>query len=89
MWGLIPPTILSDNAYLWLLTTNIIAEHKFLFIRYSQRWVEDVLKIYPVLTGNVRIDNEPAKQWIKWLGAVFYESDGNMIRFTISRKPNG
>ena len=70
-WGLIPPTILSQTAYLWLLTTDIIVEHKFLFIRYSQRYVEEALKTYPNIIGDVVGDNPSAKRWIKWLGGEF------------------
>lgn len=71
VWGLIPPTLLSQQAYLWLLTTNIVAEHKFLFVRHSQRYIEEALKIYPEIVGDVIVPNEPAMKWIKWLGGVF------------------
>src|SRR5215467_288715 len=27
LWGLIPPTLLSNQAYLWLYTTDVIKEH--------------------------------------------------------------
>ena len=86
VWGLIPPTLLSDRAYLWLLTTDIVTEHKFLFVRYSQRYVEEMLKQYPVLYGEAEINNEPAKRWLKWLGARFGEPNGRFIPFEIKRK---
>ena len=71
VWGLIPPTVLSNTAYLWLLTTNIIAEHKFLFVRHSQRYIEEALKKYPTIIGDVVGHNPSAKRWIKWLGGEF------------------
>jgi hypothetical protein len=86
MWGLIPPTLLSDKAYLWLLTTDIVAEHKFLFIRHSQRYIEEALKIYPVIVGDVVLGNVSAMRWLKWLGAEFSEPDGKRISFTIQVK---
>jgi len=90
MWGLIPPTILSDTAWLWLLTTDIIAEHKFLFIRHSQRYIEEALKEYPNIIGDVMIDNRPAQRWLKWLGAEFKEPVGKRIPFVIkAKKLNG
>lgn len=86
MWGLRPPTFLSDNAYLWLLTTDIIAEHKFLFIRYSQLYIEEALKRYPIITGEVLVDNRPAQRWLKWLGAEFLPSTKGAIPFTIKAR---
>ena len=86
VWGIIPPTLLSDGAWLWLLTTDIIAEHKFLFIRNSQRYVEDALGRYPYLCGDVVLGNEPAKRWLKWLGAEFQRPVLGKIPFVIRAK---
>lgn len=86
MWGLIPPCLLSDRAYMWLLTTNIVDEHKFLFIRYSQRYVEDMLKVYRELYGFVVVGNDKALRWLKWLGAEFSPPVKGRIDFVIRRK---
>jgi hypothetical protein len=89
VWGMIPPTLLSDSAYMWLLTTDIIAEHKFLFIRYSQRWVEEALKQWPTIYGDVIADNRAAKRWLGFLGAEFGYPQGGKIPFVIRRKTDG
>lgn len=89
IWGLIPPTLLSQTAYLWLLTTDIIAENKFLFIRHSQRYIEEALKQYPEIIGDTVISNTPAIRWLKWLGAEFGESSGLRLPFVIKAKKNG
>lgn len=86
MWGLIPPTLLSDRAWLWLLTTDIIAEHKFLFIRHSQRYIEEALKEFPIIVGDVALYNRSAQRWLKWLGAGFQEPVGSRIPFIITAK---
>lgn len=86
MWGLIPPSLLSNRAYLWLLSTHIVQEHKFLFIRYSQRYVEEMLKVYDELYGDVLVGNDPAKKWLKWLGAEFGYPDRGRIPFVIRKK---
>ncbi len=86
MWGLIPPTLLSDQAYLWLLTTHVVDEHKFLFVRYSQRYVEKMLRVYPKIVGDVMIGNDRAVRWLKWLGAEFGEPQGQRIPFVIRKK---
>lgn len=83
VWGLIPPTLLSECAYLWLLTTDIVVEHKFLFVRNAQIYVEDMLKRYPILYGDV--GDPRAVKWLKWLGAVIGEPIDGRIPFMIRR----
>lgn len=86
VWGLMPPTLLSNQAYLWLFTTDIVAEHKFLFVRHSQLWIEQALKAYPEIIGVCFQNNYSARRWLKWLGAEFGEVQGNRIPFTIRAK---
>ena len=86
MWGLIPPTLLSEAAYLWLLTTDIVAEHKFLFVRHSQRYVEEALHTFPTIIGDVVAGNDQALRWLRWLGAEFSVSVDGRIPFTIRAK---
>src|ERR1700761_4208411 len=57
LWGLIPPTLLSDRAYLWLYTTKYLAGHEFLFIRHSQRAVQEMLEQFPLIVGNTLKEN--------------------------------
>lgn len=86
IWGLIPPTLLSDRAYLWLYTTEAIGEHVFLFIRHSQIAVEAMLLEYPIIVGHAAVGNDRAIRWLKWLGAVFDPPEGRLIPFTIRGK---
>jgi hypothetical protein len=74
VWGLIPPSILSDNAYLWLLTTDVVDEHRFTFIRHSQMVVQIMLEDFPTIVGHVLADHERSKRWLKWLGVTFKPS---------------
>lgn len=90
VWGFIQPTVLSQTAYLWLLTTNIAAEHKFLLVRHSQLFIEEALETWPTIIGNCAVDDAKAIRWIKWLGGRFGEPDGKWLPFTIRRsKMNG
>lgn len=86
VWGLIPRSLLSNQAYIWLLTTEIAAEHKFLLVRYSQLFVAEALKTYSTLYGHVDAGNFPAKRWLKWLGAEFGETDGKKVHFVIRKR---
>lgn len=84
-WGLVPPTIMSDRAYLWLQTSSLLEEHKFLFVRHSQRWIEDALLLYEEIVGFCRPDNASAIRWIEWLGGEFKRPFGSRADFVIRR----
>lgn len=89
VWGLVPPTLLSTQAYLWLYTSSLVEEHKFLFVRNSQRWIESALEEYPNIVGFCHSDNASAKRWIKWLGGEFAPSVDGRSNFVIRRRHHG
>lgn len=89
VWGLIPPTLLSSTAYLWLLTTDLVEKHKFLFVRHSQRWVEETLHTYPIIIGDWVPGDPIAKRWLEWLGAVFGPLQDGRHQFMIRKKQHG
>jgi hypothetical protein len=88
VWGLAPPTAISNRAYLWLLTTDLVEQHKFTFVRHSQLVVQGALKKYDIIIGNVMANNGPARRWLRWLGAdigpINFET--GYCPFTIRRK---
>lgn len=87
VWGIIPPTILSETAWLWLIYTDAVDEHKFIFVRHSQRYIEDVLNRYPTLIGEVDPRAAFSVRWLKWLGATFGEPiNKSAMPFVIRRK---
>lgn len=86
MWGLIPPTLLSTSAYLWLVVGELVEEHKFIFVRQSQLEVAKMLEIFPEIVGHCDVRHERSMQWLKWLGAKFDYSQGPACPFTITRK---
>ena len=86
MWGLIPPTFLSNVAYIWLYHNQLVEDHKFLFIRHSQRHMEVMLRIYPNIEGDCLIGNASGLQWLKWLGADFGMPNSHFIPFKIRAK---
>ena len=84
--GIISPTVLSNQAYLWLHCTPLVEQHKFLFVRYSQRWLEWAKEEFPVITGHAVISNISGIRWLRrHLGAEFGEPDGNLVPFQIRR----
>lgn len=88
VWGVITPTFLSNQCYLWLTTTDIADKHQFVLVRYSQLVVQNLLTTYERIVGHVMIDQPRSKKWLKWLGAEFNpaESDGKKMPFVIRRK---
>ena len=85
VWGLAPPSTISNRAYLWLLTTDLVSEHKFIFVRHSQLVIEDALKRYPVIIGHVAVENHQARKWLRWLGASFGTAEKGYCTFVIRR----
>ena len=83
IYGVIAPTLLSERAYLWLLTTDLVDKHRFLFIRHSQIVVTEMLKNYPTLIGHVEYGAERSIKWLRLLGARLGEPHGLMIPFEI------
>lgn len=88
-WGLIPPTLLSNQAYLWMHSTPAIRDHQFLLVRHSQKIIEQVLNRYERIIGDCRVEAADSIRWLKWLGAEFTESQGPYLSFTIRRKAIG
>lgn len=82
-WGLVPPTLLSDKAYLWLYATPAVDDHKFMFVRHSQLVMEEMRTHYPSIYGVCEADNRRAIRWLKWLGAKFGPPFGAHIPFLI------
>lgn len=89
-WGLIPPSFLSMQAYLWMWQPKDVVEHQFLFVRHSQMQVQEMLRKYESIIGHCKANPNVIK-WLRWLGAEFAErpnEDGN-IPFTIRRREDG
>lgn len=87
IWGLIPPTLMSDQAYLWLYTTDVIEEHQFILVRHSQLVMEEILKRYRSVCGHVIVGKGDGKsiQWLRWLGAKFGKPEEKGVPFRITR----
>lgn len=88
IWGMIPPSLMSDRAYIWLYTTDVADKHTFILVRQSRLMIEEMFKEYPILVGYCNIEDLRAIRWLKWLGAEFGHPEGMKIPFEI-RKSNG
>jgi hypothetical protein len=84
--GLIPPSILSNRAYLWMINTDLVDKHQFLFVRHSQMWLGELLDRYESIHGHCQVANTKGLKWLSWLGARFDEPIGGCLPFQIRRK---
>lgn len=83
VFGVVPPTICSDTAYLWLWVTEAVKEHQFIFVRRSQVMLKELLKEYRALTGACKVGDDTAVRWIKWLGGRFAQPERGFVPFVI------
>ena len=84
-WGIIPPSLLSQEVYLWLHTTEAVNTSQFLFVRHSQLFVRRLLREYSAVVGHVRVDAAGSRKWLKWLGATFSPARNGFLNFRIEK----
>jgi hypothetical protein len=84
-WGIIPPTVLSDEVYLWLHTTQAVNTSQFLFVRHSQIVIQKLLAEYRAITGHTKVSAKHSQRWLKWLGAEFGSPTKGTLPFRIER----
>jgi hypothetical protein len=85
IWGVIPPSLVSDQAYAWLNTTEVLDGHEFIFVRHSQMVFDELLEEYASVVGHVIIGADKAYRWLRWLGAEFGQPQGTVVPYRITR----
>lgn len=70
MWGIQGGTLLSSMGGLWLVTTPVVDKYKFIFLRWSRIFMDELRNTgkYTTIHGLVRGDFERSVTWLKWLG---------------------
>lgn len=84
--GVEQTTILSDSAYLWLITTKAVEAHPFIFVRRSQMVLEAILEQYRMVYGVVDKDFTRSIMWLRWLGFEIGPVEDRFRVFSKSRK---
>lgn len=85
-WGLVPPTLMSDRAYLWSIVLETAKDHEFVLVRHSQIQIKKMLELYQTINGHCEVGEERSIRWLKWLGAEFGVPQGRLVPFTIRRR---
>lgn len=82
-FGLNPPTLLSDTAYLWLYSTPAMQGRTVSLIRHSKRAVQEWHSLYSCIVGHCHCDKPRSLAWLRMIGAEFGEPTGSVIPFEI------
>lgn len=76
MFGVAPVSaIMPEHGRPWMVGTKALDEYAVLFLRRCRPQVNEMKRLYPVLTNYVAEANVKAIEWLKWLG------------FTVSSEP--
>lgn len=80
VWGLKYTNILLGHVYIWVLTTPLVEEHQFRFVRGSKLFIDKVRERFPYICGWVDARNPKSVVWIKWLGFELGEKNEKGVR---------
>lgn len=88
LMGLIPISIITGDAYLWLRVSPLVTSHRIAFARHAKHFVAAALTRYTTLHGHC--NTESAVAWLGTLGAIFYIDPratelNPLIKFEITR----
>jgi hypothetical protein len=67
--GIAPRSLVSDSAYIWMITTDEGKRHSILIARYAKSFVEIVMLKYSFIFGDCF--DEKSRNWLRHLGAKF------------------
>ena len=73
--GFIPPTILADDAYLWMYTGELAREFPYIIGRWGWRVTRAAFHRYPRLVGHC---NRDSAHWLRRLGAQVTPGPGGL-----------
>src|SRR3990172_11802220 len=68
VFGLAAPSLISDCAMPWLMTTPAIERRPIEFLRGRRRVLAHMLRLYPHLEGYVDTRHDVSIHWLRWLG---------------------
>jgi len=74
MFGVVPETLLSDRANIWLLATEGICKVRKSFIKHCRGFIKSMLLQYSILENHIDARNKISIRWLKWCGATIEEA---------------
>ena len=82
--GLVPQ-IEPNMALIWGWNTPLVAEHPFIYGRWTRRLIKQALQLYPILVG-VCYKNQ--SRWVSFLTDTYAPMSYNLLAFSME-KSNG
>lgn len=73
MFGVVVPSFLSDEAYPWFVSTELVDRNARQFARTCKELLPELLSRHPRLTGMVDARYSLSVRWLEWLGAKIGE----------------
>ena len=70
MFGIVPQTILSKTASIWLLGSSEIEKIQKTFLKNSRKFIDLFLSYYPYLENFVSCERKRTLKWLKHIGAT-------------------
>lgn len=87
MAGITPRSLIGRTGVPWLLGSELVGQHRRIFMAETRRMVDHWLTLFDVLSNVVDVRYEGAIRWLRWLGfdigAPFPLAHG---RFCVVRK---
>jgi hypothetical protein len=68
MFGIVPISLISNRAIIWLLSSEEVPKMGLTFAKYSRPFIKMFLNLYPVLENWVDARYTKALSWLKFCG---------------------
>ena len=79
VWGIVPGSLLSETAYVWSISTDVVKKCPKTLLRASRQWLKEMSENYSILVGLCKQDTA----YVKHLGAEFSGNFDGFARFEI------
>jgi len=76
----------NPEGVIWFIPTTKLPWFSTEFLRFSKRYLKELLAIYPRLYNLAYLKNETHIRWLKWLGATWQATRGDFQSFEFTRK---
>lgn len=70
---------------IWLLMTYAVEDRKIEFLRFSKRYLRELLNTHVYLYNRVYMKNKLHMDWLNWLGAEWLDTDNKFSTFILKK----
>jgi hypothetical protein len=84
IWGARCEGIFSDEAYIWLVCSELFEAHPITVLRHSRRAIEELRVYFKRLHGLVLADYVCSIRWLEWLGFEIGPNESGVRAFRMN-----